>query len=275
MRREAGLEEAIRAMGGVSVLARGLGVAQPTVSMWRRIPAERVLSVETLTGISRTSLRPDLYPVPDHPASGHPLHDGHAADIDDIDRARSDEYALLASLLLAPPDGDLLARLSRLNDSGDTLLGRAHAALAHAAAACSADAVRREYSDLFIGVGRGELLPYASYYLTGFLNERPLAHLRGDMIRLGLERAEGHSDPEDHIGTLLEIMSGMAGNRFIVSAGDEQDFFERHVAPWAGRFFADLESARSATFYRALGAVGRLFVDVEIAAFAMEARRSA
>ena len=265
MHREAGLEDAIRAMGGVSVLARGIGVAQPTVSLWRRIPAERVLSVEALTGISRTLLRPDLYPA----------SEAGAADVDDLDRARSDEYALLASLLLAPPDDDLLARLSRLTDNGDTPLGSAHLALARAAASSSADVVRREYSDLFIGVGRGELLPYASYYLTGFLNERPLARLRGDMMRLGLKRAEGHSDPEDHLGTLLEIMSGMAGNRFVVSSGDEQDFFERHIAPWAGRFFADLEAAKTAGFYRAIGAVGKLFMDVEIAAFAMETRQSA
>ena len=265
MHREAGLEEAIRAMGGISVLARGLGVAQPTVSLWRRIPAERVLSVEVLTGISRTLLRPDLYPAAED----------DAADLDDLDRARADEYALLASLLLVPPDGDLLARLSRLADDSDTPLGRAHVALGQAAASSSADAVRREYSALFIGVGRGELLPYASYYLTGFLNERPLARLRGDMMRLGLERAEGHSDPEDHLGTLLEIMSGMAGNRFVVSSDDEREFFDKHIAPWAGRFFADLEGAKTAGFYRAVGTVGRLFADIEGAAFAMENRQSA
>ena len=265
MHREAGLEQAIRAIGGVSVLARSLGVAKPTVSLWRRIPAERVLSVEALTGLSRTVLRPDLYPASEK----------HAADIDDIDRARSDEYALLASLLISPPDGEFLARLSRLDDGSDTPIGRAHAALAQAAATCSANAIDREYFNLFIGVGRGELLPYASYYLTGFLNERPLARLRGDMARLGIERAEGHFEPEDHLGTLCEIMSGLADNRFMVPDGEEQDFFERHVAPWAGRFFADLESAKSASFYRSVGSVGRLFIDIETEAFAMETRRSA
>lgn len=265
MHREAGLEQAIRAMGGVSVLARGLGVAQPTVSLWHRIPAERVLSVEALTGLSRTVLRPDLYPA----------HDDHAAEIDDIDRARSDEYALLASLLLMPPDAAMLTRLSDLKGDAGTPLGQAHAALAKAAAEASADRVKREYNELFIGVGRGELLPYASYYLTGFLNERPLARLRGDMIRLGIERADGHFDPEDHLGTLCEIMSGFAGNRFMAPHGEEQDFFERHVAPWAARFFADVENARSAGFYRSVGTVGRLFIDIETEAFAMETRRSA
>src|SRR5690606_5363908 len=90
MHREAGLQEAIRAMGGISALARGLGITQPTASLWRRIPAERVLSVEALTNVPRSVLRPDLYPA---------LQD-NAADIDDIDRARAQEYALLSSLLL-------------------------------------------------------------------------------------------------------------------------------------------------------------------------------
>ncbi|MBS3647640.1 molecular chaperone TorD family protein [Pseudaminobacter sp. 19-2017] len=198
-----------------------------------------------------------------------------AADLIDLDQARADEYALLASLLLTPPDADFLARLAFLQDSSDTPLGRAHAALGQAAGSASADAVGREYSDLFIGVARGELLPYASYYLTGFLNERPLARLRGDMMRLGIECADGHSDPEDHLGTLCEMMSGFAGKHFVVPAGEEQDFFERHVAPWAGRFFADLESATAAKFYRAVGTVGRLFIEIENEAFAMETRRSA
>ncbi|MGB3540124.1 MAG: molecular chaperone TorD family protein [Mesorhizobium sp.] len=195
--------------------------------------------------------------------------------LDDIDQARADEYALLGSLLVAPPDGDLLSRLSSLQGGGDTPLGRAHAALAQAAASSTADAVHREYFELFIGVGRGELLPYASYYLTGFLNERPLARLRADMIRFGIERAEGHCEPEDHLGSLCEMMSGFAGKRFMVSGGEEQDFFERHVEPWAGRFFSDLESAKGAGFYRLVGTIGRLFIDIESEAFAMETRRSA
>lgn len=223
-------------------------------------------------------MNPDLspeqaYQSPDEADAS--IFGGGKVDLDDIDQARANEYALLASLLLAPPDDGLLARISCLNETNGTPLGRAHAALAHAAASTSSDGVQREYSELFIGVGRGELLPYASYYLTGFLNERPLARLRGDMIRLGLARAEDHFDPEDHLGTLCEIMSGMAGNHFVVAADEEQNFFDRHIAPWAGRFFNDLENAKAAGFYRALGAVGKLFVEIEIAAFAMEARRSA
>jgi TorA maturation chaperone TorD len=269
MNKCSGLEAAIGKMGGVGALAHALGLAEPSVSIWCSIPAERVLNVEALTGISRTVLRPDLYPE-------HPEPDRSAAKADDVDIARSDEYALLASLLLRAPDADALARLSRLQGTA-TPLGLAHIALGQAAISASAEAVNREYFDLFEGVGRGELLPYASYYLTGFLNERPLARLREDMKRLGLERVEGHFDPEDHLGTLCEIMSGFASGRFEASAGAERNFFVLHIAPWAGRFFADLERAKSAKFYLAVGAVGRMFIDIDIEAegFAMETCRSA
>jgi TorA maturation chaperone TorD len=265
MGRDPGLEEAVRAMGGIGALARGLGISQPSVSTWRHIPAHRVIEIAALTGISRTVLRPDLYPEPE---SG-------ATEGEDVEAARSIEYALLASLLLRAPDAEALARLSGLQGEPTTPLGLAHIALAQAAAVASADAVKREYFDLFLGVGRGEIVPYASYYLTGFLNERPLARLRGDMKRLGLERVDGHHDPEDHFGTLLEIMSGFAGGRFDASADDQGAFFAQHIAPWAERFFADLETAKLARFYRAVAAVGRVFIDIEMQGFAMETRQSA
>lgn len=264
MERDPGLEEAVRAMGGVGALARGLGIAQPSVSVWSRVPAARVLDVEKLTGISRTVLRPDLYASPDN-----------SVDDDDVEAARSLQYTVLASLLLRAPDGDTLRRLSRLQGDPATPLGLAHDALAQAAAAASAKAVKREYFDLFLGIGRGELIPYASYYLTGFLNERPLARLRQDMKQLGLERSEGHCEPEDHLGTLCEIMSGLAAGRFETSPGVQDDFFARHLAPWAGRFFADLENAESASFYRPVGTLGRVFIEIETEGFAMEARASA
>lgn len=263
MERNPGLDEAVGAMGGVDALARGLGIPQPSVSAWRHIPAERVPDVEALTGLSRSVLRPDLYPHPNRNAVG----------ADEVDVARSNQYALLGSLLLRAPDADALTRLSHLHGDAATPLGRAHIALAKAAA--SAEVIEREYFDLFLGVGRGELVPYGSYYLTGFLNERPLARLREDMKRLGLERVEGHCDPEDHLGTLCEVMSGFADGRFKATAGDQSKFFTLHVEPWAARFFADLEEAQSARFYRAVATVGRVFIDIETEGYAMETRRSA
>ncbi len=191
-------------------------------------------------------------------------------EVDETDIARSHLYALLAGLLLRAPDAATLAQLSAVQGTA-TPIGLAQIALAEAAAAASVADAQQEYFDLFIGVGRGELLPYASYYLTGFLNERPLARLRGDLRRLGLERAEGHREPEDHLGTLCEIMSGFACGAFEASQDEERQFFLDHIAPWAPRFFADLEMAKRAKLYAPVGRIGGLFMDIETEAFALDA----
>jgi TorA maturation chaperone TorD len=252
---ERGLQEAIHAVGGVTELARRLGISQPSVSNWSRIPAERVLSVEELTGVGRVILRPDLY------------GETKMAGVDDVDLARAQEYALLATLLSRAPDAALLSRLAKLR--GDpSPLGLAHVDLADAAANADATRVEREFFDLFIGIGRGELLPYGSYYLTGFLHERPLARLRDDLARLGIERTEDQLEPEDRVSILCEIMSGLIRGGFEAPAGADRDMFEKHLAPWIGRFFADMERAESADFYRRVGTLGRLFIDIEAEAFA-------
>jgi TorA maturation chaperone TorD len=255
--REPGLSGAIRAAGGVSELARQIGISQPSVSNWIRVPAERVVSVETATGVDRAILRPDLYGE-------------KGADIDDVDVARAQEYALLAMLLMRAPDAALLSKLSALR-ADVSPLGLAHAALAEAAEATRVEKVEREYFDLFIGLGRGELLPYGSYYLTGFLHERPLARLREDLAHLGIARAEGMVEPEDHAGILCEIMSGLASRRLPAPADSDRLIFEKHMAPWIGRFFTDLENAAAADFYRRLGTLGRVYIDIEAEAFDMPA----
>lgn len=255
--RDSGLSEAIRAAGGVSDLARQIGISQPSVSNWFRVPAERVVAVEAATGVSRTILRPDLY--------GAITMGG---EIDDIDAARAHEYALLAALLMRAPDTRLLANLAKLRGDASPL-GMVHVALADAAERASADEVAAEFFDLFIGIGRGELLPYGSYYLTGFLNERPLARLREDLATIGIERAAGMAEPEDHVGILCEIMSGLAGRRLPAPPDSDRLIFEKHMAPWLGRFFADLENAEAADFYRRVGTLGRVFMDIEAEAFAL------
>src|SRR5262245_44704 len=253
--RDPGLSEAIQAVGGVSELARRIGSSQPSVSNWDKITAERVLAVEAATGIARVRLRPDLYRE-------------QAGEVDELDRARAQEYALLSTLLARPPDAALLARLARLGGDASPL-GVAHAALGEAAARADATRVEREYFNLFIGLGRGELLPYASYYLTGFLNERPLARLREDLAAFGVERVEGNYEPEDHAATLCEIMAALSGGRFPADAGAQRRLFEKHMAPWLPRFFADLERAQAGDFYHAVGALGRAFIEIESEAFAL------
>lgn len=255
--RNEGLSEAIRAVGGVSELARKIGIAQPSVSNWYRVPAERVLSVEAATGVSRTRLRPDLYA------------ECAVSDVDDVDTGRAQEYALLASLLSAAPSQDLLSALAKLRGNASPL-GVAHAALAQAADSITAADAEREYFDLFVGIGRGELLPYGSYYLAGFLNERPLSRLREDLARLGIERTDATCEPEDHAAILCEIMSGLASGRFEAETAAEREIFQKHIAPWMGRMFADIEKSSAAMkFYRHVGALGRVFLDIEQQAFAL------
>ena len=256
--RDPGLEEAVRAVGGVSELARQLGISQPSVSNWNRVPAERVLIVEAATGVDRKILRPDLY--------GEAAQGEQAPD--DVAAARAQEYALLATLLGRAPDAKLLANLAGLRGDA-TPLGVAHAALAQAASEITVERAEREFFNLFIGLGRGELLPYASYYLTGFLHERPLARLRGDLAPLGIERAEGNSEPEDHAATLCEIMAGLVSGRLPGPPGTDQQIFEKHLTPWIGRFFADLERAEGADMYRRVGTLGRTFMEIETEGFAL------
>jgi TorA maturation chaperone TorD len=250
-----GLDEAIRAAGGITELARRIGISQPSVSNWSRVPAGRVLSVEAATGVARAILRPDLYAQ-------------HLGQSDEVDAARAQEYALLAALLERAPDAALLNRIAKLRGDG-TPLGLAHAALAQAADGASTEKIEREYFDLFIGVGRGELLPYGSYYLTGFLNERPLARLRQDLRGLGIERVDQLHDPEDHAAILCEIMAGLIRRQFAAAVESQQQIFEKHLAPWIGRFFADLAGAEAADFYRHVGTIGRLFIEIETQAFAL------
>src|SRR6516165_479096 len=186
----------------------------------------------------------------------------HRIPSDEADAARADEYALLATLLRRAPDANLLNRLAGLKGDASAL-GVVHAMLAEAASAATVTQIEREFFDLFVGVGRGELVPYASYYLTGFINERPLARLRADMRLLGLERAEGSSEPEDHAAILCEIMAVLIGGEFAATGARQRHFFEKHLALWIGRFFADLETAEHAEFYRTVGTLGRLFIGIE------------
>jgi TorA maturation chaperone TorD len=200
-------------------------------------------------------LRPDLY----EERPGLP---------DEVDTARAREYALLAVLLARAPDAGFLTRIAKLRGDA-TPLGVAHSALTEAAKGASAEKIAREFFDLFIGVGRGELLAYGSYYLTGFLNERPLARLRGDLHALGIERVEGQSESEDHAAILCEIMAGLIDGQFPATVEGQRQIFEKHLAPWIGRFFADMMVADAADFYRHVGAIGHLFIEIETQAFAL------
>lgn len=257
--RNDGLMQAIDAAGGVGELARKIGISQPSVSNWSRVPAERLVAVEAASGVDRRVLRPDLF---DAPAPGREL--------DDVDAARMKTYALLAALLARAPGAPLLRQVAALTGDASPL-GMAVIGLAEAAGRTTAERVSREYFDLFVGLGRGELLPYGSYYLTGFLHERPLARLRADLAQLGIERADSNPEPEDHAATLCEVMAGLIAGTFAADADAERQFFGKHIEPWLERMFEDLVRAEHADFYRPVGVLGRVFMAIERDAFALPA----
>ncbi|RUS59243.1 molecular chaperone TorD [Pseudorhodobacter sp. E13] len=184
------------------------------------------------------------------------------------DALRADLYSYLSALLASPPNRELIARTAALT-SDDTPLGKSFATLVKLAKATTPAAVEREFNALFIGLARGELLPYASYYMTGFLNEKPLALLRADMAAHGISRAPNVYEPEDNIASLLEMMAGMIEGRFGPPASLEaqKTFFNRHLAPWAQHFFTDLEGAKGSVFYAPVGAIGKIFMTIEREAF--------
>jgi TorA maturation chaperone TorD len=197
-----------------------------------------------------------------------PSGDCQEHSIDEIDSARAREYALLATLLSHGPDAQLLSALAALR--GDTSpIGLAHAALAEAARQSSEERVAREYFGLFAGLRDGALLPYASHYLTDTLYGRPLARIRNTLQGLGIEKTPERTEPEDHAGFLCEVMAALLNGDISMPGGTDRAFFEEALAPWIGRFFADLETARSADFYKSVGGLGRIFIDVEAHAFGL------
>jgi len=188
------------------------------------------------------------------------------------DRLRLGWYSLLARLLGGAPDSDFLASLRALEGDA-TELGQAVRTLAQVARRSELKEIEREHFDLFIGVGEAELLPYASYYLTGFLHDRPLARLRQDMAELGIARREGVSEPEDHIASLCEMMAGLIGGAFGEPAdlATQRRFFDSHIACWAPRFFEDLQASPTARFFMPVGTIGSLFLNIEAQGFEMAA----
>jgi TorA maturation chaperone TorD len=192
------------------------------------------------------------------------------ANLQEEERARADVYALLAALLGRPADERMLTLLRALDTraTAATEMAPLWDLLKQAASDGKPEEIADEYQALFIGIGRGELVPYGSWYLTGFLMERPLAELRMDLARLGFERDEAVREPEDHVAALCETMSLM------IAADDipfdaQREFHEKHLAPWMGRFFSDLAQAESARFYRAVGLLGEQFMKLERSYFGM------
>lgn len=185
---------------------------------------------------------------------------------DGDERLRAHVYGLLARLLSAPPDTETLSLLSLIEarDTGDDDGLATHwRHLQTTAATADIDRLGEEYFSLFIGLGRGELMPYGSWYMTGFLMERPLVLLRDDLAKLGFERQDHVSEPEDHAAVLCDVMALLHDADHGVDAGTAARFFQQHVGPWMGKFFKDMQTAESAHFYRAVGRFGERFMEIE------------
>ena len=253
------INDAVAAAGWLEAFRHPMGVSRSTVFQWKQhgVPAEHAPAVKVATGVPRQRLRPDLWLGEMMPAN---TQTGVA---DALTQNRAGAFALLGALLAAAPDDGLLRAVAALPAS-ETALGRAMGELAHAASV-DPDVLAREFHDLFVGVGRGEILPYASWYLTGFLHERPLADLRASLKALGVHRAPGVAEPEDHIAFICETEAGLLrGDLPPTQDGfGAAGFYARHLQPWAGRLFADLLANQGSEFYRAVGGFGRAVLDIE------------
>jgi TorA maturation chaperone TorD len=191
--------------------------------------------------------------------------------LDREDSGRQQLYALIARLLSGRADVEHEMEAAAHLAQGDHELNRQCARLRDALAQISQEDFEQRYHDLFIGLGRGELLPFGSFYLTGFLNEKPLAALRRDLARLGFARAAGVHEPEDHVAALCDVMAQLIGESATgeFSLDEQKRFFAAHMKPWAAQFFADLETAKSAGPFAPLGRIGQIFMTIETEGFGM------
>lgn len=187
------------------------------------------------------------------------------------ERGRAEFYHLLGVVLAKPPDDEVLAVLGAINpgnEAPETPITTALQQLRSAAEIASRQQVKDEYFKLFIGLGRGEVAPYASWYLTGLLMDKPLAALRGELKRLGFERRDEVAEPEDHAAALCEVM-GMIILENALQLNEQRAFFQAYIGSWMDRFFADLGQAEAADFYKAVAQVGRQFMEIETQYFSL------
>jgi TorA maturation chaperone TorD len=187
---------------------------------------------------------------------------------DSEDLARAELYGLLARLFQSAPDEELWAQLQVAVTEAPVpgaFLERSWHDLVAAARRLERAQVTEEYADLFLGVGKPEIFLNGSWHLTGALNEKPLAALRGDLHALGLERPEHVNETEDHIATLCEVMRFLiAGDDVGISnLGAQQRFFNAHLRGWVERCCEQVAAHPRADFYRAVAFFARDFFAVE------------
>ena len=190
--------------------------------------------------------------------------------INEEDQLRADMYSFLANLFRSEPDSELINQLKSL-ESDESPIGKSIKTLTKLASSLDLPTIRDEYMRIFVGVGRGEILPFASYYLTGFLKDKPLAKLRQDMEKIGIKLEDNVKEPEDHIASIFDMMAGLIVGEFNkkFSSAEQKDFFNKHLAPWVDLLMKDIESSKIAVFYSPIGTIGKEFMEIERASFSM------
>jgi TorA maturation chaperone TorD len=185
--------------------------------------------------------------------------------------ARADVYGLLATLLYAPPSQELLNTIGNAPADGDSILEQAWVELVAACKTAQQEKVREEYEQLFVGIGRPEVMLYGSFYLSGFLMEKPLAELRTDLSLLGLQRSDDVVESEDHLASLCEVMRYLIASDDVVNANlaAQEKFFNTHMRAWVLDCCKSMEANANADFYKPVASLARVFFEVEMQAFDM------
>ena len=198
------------------------------------------------------------------------IHFGSADESEEL--ARAELYGLLARLWLAPPDAALLAQfqvaVTQAPEAG-ALLEAPWQALVGVLRATTPQAAAAEHEALFLGVGKPEVFAYGSYYLTGFLNEKPLAALRSDLAALGLARDAQALETEDHIAYGFEVMRYLIAGDDVAVCNLEQQrrYFRTHLQPWVERLCDTVAAHPRALVWRALADFTRVYMQIETQGF--------
>jgi TorA maturation chaperone TorD len=186
--------------------------------------------------------------------------------------ARADFYALLAALFHRAPDGKLLRTIALAApiEGGDAALARAWAELVAASSVMDEEAAAEEFETLFVGMGKAKVSVYAAYYMGATPVDHPRVRIIEDLAALGLARASGVTEPEDHFAGLFDAMrvlvAGGAG-RAPAGIAEQKRFYEAHVKPGAGRFLAAVREAPESNYYRKVAAIGEAFLAIEDESF--------
>ena len=184
---------------------------------------------------------------------------------------RTEIYLVFSALFRSAPSEEMIEFLTSLEvEPSESAMQKAWIALQQAAKNSNREALEDEYQDLFIGIGRGEVMPFGSWHMTGAMMEKPLAEIRHDLELLGFERDENVKEPEDHIAALCEVMSMLTGEEEDL----QQAVFNKHIAPWFNSFTQQLENAESANFYKPAAQLCEAFLTLEQVRFSVNTKSS-